>query len=79
MEVPLGGVDAATTETGEPTFDPGVGVQISTPAVAGAPQAIPDIATLFFEMVFNTSTVTIVRVCGPALAVMLLRSWFERL
>ncbi len=74
MEVPLGGVDAATTETGEPTFEPAVGVQILTPAVAGALQEIVDIETVFFMMVFNTSTVTIVRVCGPALAVMLLRS-----
>ena len=74
MEVPLAGLDAATTETGELTVEPAVGVQILTPAVAGALHEMADKERLCFEMLFNTSTVTMVSVCDPTLVLMLLRS-----
>ena len=61
-DVPLEGVDAATTETGEPTVEPEVGVQILTPALAGALQEIVVNEMLFFATLFNTSTVAIVSV-----------------
>jgi hypothetical protein len=62
MDVPLAGVAAALTDTGELTVAPELGEQMRTPAVEGAPQVPTLKETVFLPTLFNTSTVEIVSV-----------------